>query len=177
VEALILTGPPGAGKSTVAGLLAVGQERAVHLEADRFFHFIVSGYIEPWRPESNVQNETVMTIVSEAAQSYARAGYFTIVDGIFIPGWFLEPTIDAMRSADIAVSVAILLPSLATCLDRARRRTEEPLRAPAAIEQLWNEFNAGSLPTRHHIANEDDSPERTADIVADRRRRGDLRVE
>lgn len=30
-------------------------------------------------------------IVAGAASSYAAAGYFTVIDGIVIPGWFLEP--------------------------------------------------------------------------------------
>ena len=74
-EVLILSGPPGSGKTTVAGLLAARRERAVHLESDSFFHFIVSGYIEPWKPESHEQNEAVMAAVGEAAARYARARY------------------------------------------------------------------------------------------------------
>jgi adenylate kinase family enzyme len=83
---LILTGAPGSGKTTVAGLLAAKSKRSVHLESDRFFHFIQAGYIEPWEPESHEQNTAVMRIVAQAAASYADAGYFTIIDGIIIPG-------------------------------------------------------------------------------------------
>lgn len=34
---LILTGPPGSGKSTVARIVAERSERSVHIEADTFF--------------------------------------------------------------------------------------------------------------------------------------------
>jgi hypothetical protein len=53
-----------------------------------FFHFIRSGYVEPWKPESHEQNRIVMGIVANAAATYAAAGYFTIVDGIIIPPGF-----------------------------------------------------------------------------------------
>jgi adenylate kinase family enzyme len=49
---LILTGPPGAGRTTAARLLAERSERAVHVDSDHFFRFIKSGFVEPWRPES-----------------------------------------------------------------------------------------------------------------------------
>lgn len=40
---LILTGPPGADKTTTAEILAARLDSAVHLEADPFFRFIRSG--------------------------------------------------------------------------------------------------------------------------------------
>src|SRR6186997_3330933 len=57
-RALLLTGPPGSGKSTVARLLMSRFQRAVHLRSDEFFHFIRAGYVEPWKPESHEQNKS-----------------------------------------------------------------------------------------------------------------------
>jgi energy-coupling factor transporter ATP-binding protein EcfA2 len=91
-DVLILTGPPGSGKTTVARLLTVAHERAVHLESDVFFHFITSGFIAPWTDESNSQNTVVMDAVAAAGATYARAGYFTVIDGIFGPRWFFPPS-------------------------------------------------------------------------------------
>jgi hypothetical protein len=69
----------------VARIVASRFDRAVHLEADDFFHFISSGYIEPWKSESDSQNEVVIEIVGDAASRFARASYFTIVEGILLP--------------------------------------------------------------------------------------------
>jgi hypothetical protein len=80
-------------------LLAGRTDRAVHLESDGFFHFIASGYVEPWKAESHAQNTVVMQIVGDVAVSYARAGYSVIIDGIVLPGWFFDPLRDSISAA------------------------------------------------------------------------------
>jgi predicted kinase len=137
---LIVTGPPGVGKTTVAGILAERSARAVHLESDAFFRFIRSGYVEPWKPESHEQNRLVMRIVAEAAARYAAAGYFTIVDGIVIPGWFLEPLRDALCDRGHRVAYAVLRAPLSLCAARAGSRGDNPLTDPKVTEGLWQDF-------------------------------------
>ena len=44
-EVVIVSGPPGSGKTTVGVTLGSGCERGVHLESDWFFRFIRSGFI------------------------------------------------------------------------------------------------------------------------------------
>lgn len=49
---LVVTGPPGAGKSSVARILADSFDQSVLVEGDAFFAFLARGAIEPWLPES-----------------------------------------------------------------------------------------------------------------------------
>ena len=87
---LILTGPPGAGKSTTPRSLVVASgEPAVHLHSDDFWHFIRKGMIPPYLPEAHKQNEVIMTVLAAAAEKYAEGNYFTVLDGVVGP-WFLQ---------------------------------------------------------------------------------------
>lgn len=165
---LILTGPPGVGKSTSARILSRRDDPAVHLESDAFFRFISAGFVEPWKPDSQDQNRLVMGIVGDAAGAYANAGYFTIVDGIVIPRWFLTPLREALAGEGLAVGYCVLRAPLPTWAARVDAREGGPLADPEVITRLWSDFaDLGEL-ERHVVDVTDKNPEQAADAVARR---------
>ena len=103
-----------------------------------------------------------MRIVAEAAASYAKAGYFTIIDGMVSPRWFFEPLRDYLRTAGYSVTYAVLRAPLAVCLARVGSRASDRLSDAIVVERLWQDFaDLGSLET--HVI---DSGTRTADATA-----------
>jgi predicted kinase len=149
---LILSGPPGVGKTTVAGILSRRAERAVHLEADRFFSFISNGFIEPWDPASAEQNQLVMKTAAEAAASYAAAGYSTIFEGIVIPRWTLGVIRETIQAAGVPVAYAVLRAPQSICADRVQEREGHPdLLEPSVLAAISSEFDELGEFARHAI--------------------------
>ncbi len=155
----MVTGPPGAGKSTVAEVLAAEFERSVLVRGDDFFGFLARGAIEPWLPESHEQNEVVTAAAASATGSFVRGGYATVYDGVVGP-WFL-PVFAAATGLDL-LDYVVLLPSVDTCVDRVVTRTGHGFTDEAATRVMHAEFADAATPARHVIT---DLPDGAAEVV------------
>jgi chloramphenicol 3-O-phosphotransferase len=139
-EVIILTGPPAAGKTTVAELIASGANGpTVHLVTDLFYRAIRTGFVLPYLPEAERQNEVVIEAVVATVATYARGGYNVVVDGIIGP-WFLPPFRAMAQHDRLALSYVVLRPDVDTTLSRARGRVGNELTDVDAITGLHSAF-------------------------------------
>jgi predicted ABC-type ATPase len=145
---LVVTGPPGAGKSTVARMLARRATRSVLVEGDSFFGFLASGGVEPWLPESNEQNEIVTKAAAAATGAFARGGYTTVYDGVVGPS-FLPAFVDATGLG--LLDYVVLLPSVETCVRRVATRHGHGFTDEAATRAMHGEFARAEIDGRHII--------------------------
>lgn len=147
---IVLTGPPGAGKTTVAAILAERYTLAVHLHADDFWHFIRTGAIPPYLPRAQRQNTVVITALARAASGYAAGGYHVIVDGIVGP-WFIERFSSALDPAPREIHYVVLRPDEATTVERALNRGSGALTAAEPIKSMYRQFADLGAYERHVI--------------------------
>ncbi len=148
---LVLAGPPGAGKTTLASLVASRFSPSVALEGDALLAG-VHGLIDPWRPEAAPQARALVRASLRAAVSLVRDGYTTVLAAHLGP-WVADLLAEEAGDPDLSLRYVILRPSLSTCqarcVDRQRdHRHAGALREVAAIGALCAAYSqAGEYET------------------------------
>lgn len=173
---LVLSGPPGAGKTTTARAIAESFAKGVHLHTDDLYHWVVSGYVLPWTPDAHDQNTLIQHAVADAAAAYASGGYSVVVDGIVGP-WFLEPFRRACAAAGVGIAYAVLRPPLDTVIERAMVRDDMPMPEDGPVRKMYEEFSSLGEFERHVIDTSDLDAQATADAVRKRLEGGTLTLD
>lgn len=172
-EPILVTGPPGAGKSTVAALVAQEFPIAALVPGDAFFAFWSRGFVEPWRPQSHAQNETILRAAGAAVGAYSRGACQVVYDGVLGP-WLLPVFLTGSGLA--SAHYVVLLPPLEICLARVAGRAGHPFADPAAARQMHAEFARADVDPRHVLTDGDaDARAVAADVLA-RVRDGSVRL-
>lgn len=175
---LILTGPPGAGKSTTSRHLAgsLVADRVLHMHTDDMYGYVAKGFVAPWRPESQQQNDALMRAMAASAAICAESDYLTLVDGIVGP-WFLEPWRNAAAERQVELHYVALLPSDEEAVARGTARTTPgAMTDPAVIRQMCAAFREFPLPERHIVDSTGQTAATTAIAVQEAFECGRLRL-
>jgi chloramphenicol 3-O-phosphotransferase len=137
----VLTGPSGAGKTTVARLLAECFTRGVHVEGDVFRRSIVSGRHEMTpdaSPEALRQLRLRYSLAAIAADTYFDAGFTVVVEDV-IAGPMLEECLGLIRSRPLHPVVLFPRREIVAARNEARRQDGYEHWSVEALYELFGE--------------------------------------
>ena len=146
---IVVTGPPGAGKSTVARALSGRFARSSNIAGDDFFAFLDQGAIAPWTLEAHDQNGVVLAAAAAAAGRMAAGGLTVVYDGVVVPA-----QLDAFADATGLPSLhyVVLLPPEHTCIERVRTRLGHGFTDVEAARHMYAQFADAELDSRHLLS-------------------------
>ena len=161
-DLLVVSGPPGAGKSAIAAAAADRWDPSVLIEGDAFFGFLRRGAIPPWLPEANPQNLVVSAATGAAAGRFAAGPATVVYDGVVGP-WHLPTFLG--HAGLVSCSYAVILPPLEQCLHQVRTRVGHSFTDEAAARHMHEQFSSVHVEPRHLFANPTGSFDATVDAV------------
>jgi chloramphenicol 3-O-phosphotransferase len=143
---ILLTGSPGAGKTTIAEALSQTFARSAHVPVDFFRKMIKAGYASPqqWNQEVERQYRLARKNAALTAKNLAREGFTVIVDDIVRQKW-VEEWKDDLQGCSL--HFVLLLPSPEVA--KQRNRTREVWTVDEAVITSLHELLAAENTKDH----------------------------
>jgi chloramphenicol 3-O-phosphotransferase len=135
----IITGPPGAGKSTEARLLCAHFDKSAHIEVDQLRDMVLSGIASPIPSVSDPvaaaeQIELAMANAVALARNFSLAGFHAVIDDVLETPEVLDFLLEGL-SGVAEVYFVTLLPDEETLRRRDESRAAE-LRMGARCQDV-----------------------------------------
>lgn len=133
---IVITGPTGSGKSTVAERIARAINKCVNIDADLVKHFIHSDFIYDDTPQGVEQWKLLGANIGQLAKNFNESGYNVIINGyINEPAW---GRIQAYVKID---SKFLLLPEVETTAIRDLGRNPDIVMGKEAVKTHTDYFS------------------------------------
>jgi ADP-ribose pyrophosphatase YjhB (NUDIX family)/chloramphenicol 3-O-phosphotransferase len=167
---MIVTGPAGAGKTTVARELCRRFERAAHIAVDKLRHMVVSGYASPLpgqadAEEARRQGQLARRNAAALARNFAGAGFHAVIDDVLERREELDEYLAAL--AGCTVACVTLLPTVEALHARDAGRPPEQRMGDRALA-LHRTIAANGETRGLRLDTSGWTPEQTVDVILER---------
>jgi predicted ATPase len=174
-QIIIISGPPGAGKSAVAAALCERFDRMLLVEVDDLRHMVRAGYRHPWTGDRQAVEQLQLGARNAAAVALeSSAARYSVAIADVVTAAAVEWYREALGEAGTQVELVTLLPSAEVTVARdAGRDASMGERARELHRQLSAEIASGEIPGAIIDSSAHANARETADAVQDAISRGE----
>ena len=135
---LILSGTPGAGKTTVARLLAGDLPRSAHVGGDEVSLMVASGAVGPVsEPRAEAERQLLLRAhnICSLANNFAAFGFYPVLDHVVPNRRILDLMVELLRPRPVLFVTLAPTLEVAAARNAARPRREQVQGTFAALRQ------------------------------------------